>query len=209
MAKKANRQAQKRRELKRARRKSARHTGSGRQSRSERLIEGVEPLADEQKLSHRVLEIARPLLDVASPKAQHNCVSLGVLCWNAALVDPSRPETMLAPAVERLELPPDEEQFVWKGIRNMIERKQWLYPDDRRFVIDYQFTPGPDGGHLLVANAPMTKDLERAAMQGAGDAPTAAASGAAGKGAGDADGRQGSLFDGLAEGAAPEKGAPR
>lgn len=210
-AKKANRQAQQRRELKRARRKTTRPAASGRQSRSEHAIEGFKPLAEEEKLSHRVLEIARPLLDEASsPQSQHNSVSLGILCWNAALIDPSRPErTVLAPAVERLELSPQEENLVWRGIQDVIERKQRLYPNDRRLVVDYRFTPGPDGGHLFVASMPMTEDIKKAAMQGAVNAPTTAAGSAAGKEVGDADGRQRSLFDGLAEGTAFERGGTR
>jgi hypothetical protein len=40
-----------------------------------------------------------------------------------------------------------------KTVRYMLERKRQMYPDNKRFVINYELTDEPDGGfHLSVVS---------------------------------------------------------
>jgi hypothetical protein len=182
MAKRADKQAIKRRETKRHRRSVRRRdqatpkpaTGGG----------GWDPftsIPDEMKLSSRILDVADPFLPGDLPERHAEfIVSLAVLSWNAAIAnDESATEILDQVAAEKgVELDRATREELRDWMHHLVARKRTLYPDDDRIVVHYDLTHRRGKRALIVAGAlPSDVDARRRAAAGAAkaDAPGALA----------------------------------
>jgi hypothetical protein len=106
------------------------------------------------KLSERIWEYAEPLLDAATNAgAQKRAAQLAIICWNAALLPEAKVEELLRPTLQQLSGgDPRLERGLLSIYAMMIERKHEYFEDDRRLVVDFSLSDGPDGVHLMVAS---------------------------------------------------------
>lgn len=112
---------------------------------------------DERKLSDALLEVVRPLLVRLHPSQQtksrvEQIVTLGTLAWNAYLM-PS-PEDFVAEALGRLLVHNDDVLAAGTAaslVRELLERRGALHPDDRRYVVKTLVTMKDDGRFDLSA----------------------------------------------------------
>jgi hypothetical protein len=99
-------------------------------------------------LSRQVTELITPELDAAaSPEQEKMAVTLGVLAWNLSLMEDGL-EDMDPKSVEVLKDP-----VLREVLQALITRKQGLFPDDLRMILDYQITGLGDGPRLSVVSA--------------------------------------------------------
>ena len=94
------------------------------------------------KMSEVILELADPLLDgdVANPKEVDFIVQLTIAAWNKAMFPAERQAAMERDIINTL-VPPDgdAEQVgtIIQAIEIVDERRNKLFPNLRRFVVDY------------------------------------------------------------------------
>jgi hypothetical protein len=104
---------------------------------------------DQEPLSDRLPEILGDfLMDMATNKEEmERLLFLAVTAWNATVV----PEDLQQELFERTigELPEEIHELVFA----MMERKRQLYPDDHRYVVDFQVDDLGDTFHISVASA--------------------------------------------------------
>lgn len=106
-----------------------------------------------RKLSEVLLEFAEPLtVTVRTEEDFEAAVEIAILAWNLSFLLPDDRSTFLKQSIPSLSggkntLPFEVEQC----IQMLLARKQALFPDDRRFVGEHQFSGGPRDATLLVA----------------------------------------------------------
>jgi len=88
-----------------------------------------------QKMSQVLEEFAQPLLRVAdSPEDTKRALLLAMAAWNYSLLDdPAEPDALHSTLLAD---PPTREVFDF-----LLARKQELYPDNRRIILDFQLIP--------------------------------------------------------------------
>jgi hypothetical protein len=94
----------------------------------------------ENKLSEAIQLLAQPLLDSARDGADYRLILvIATLCWNLSLMPkdkrPSLIKDILDKAVKPGESPREAEQIV----EFLLSRKETLFPDDKRVILDHTF----------------------------------------------------------------------
>jgi hypothetical protein len=108
---------------------------------------------DHNKLSGNVIDVAQPFLDnCPNFKLQKIMLSMAILAWNLAIV----PEGLVEKSRDDMQekLCRGDAQMIEdldKVIESLIARKQLLYPEDNRIVINYHISETAGGYHLDVA----------------------------------------------------------
>lgn len=105
-----------------------------------------------RKLSDVLLELAKPLLTTARTEEDFRTdVETAILGWNLSFLPADKRATFLRDSMDSLpggreDLPVEAEQC----LQMLVARKQALFPDDRRIVVDHQISGGPRDGNLVV-----------------------------------------------------------
>lgn len=107
----------------------------------------------QEKMSDVLEEFLAPYIDDAkNDDAYQKLIQLGVIAWNAALLEGDAQQE----AVEKMaEIAPaslrqDFRNILWE----MIERKQRHFADNRRTILDYQLTDLGGQWHLSIVSTP-------------------------------------------------------
>lgn len=138
MSKNANKAAAKRRAAKKHRREVSR----GRAKRGADAVSTGAPiyvdqgLPEAEKLSNRVLEMARPLLlECRTDSERYNMTQLAVFAWNQG-ADPALDvgAALRADIPDRIEAEPRAYEDALELMNVMTKRRQELYPRDRRVI---------------------------------------------------------------------------
>jgi len=93
-------------------------------------------------MSEVILELADPLLDgdVANPKEVDFIVQLTIAAWNKAMFSSDRQAAMERDIIDTL-VPPDGDAehvgTIIQALDIVEERRKKLFPNLRRFVVDY------------------------------------------------------------------------
>ena len=115
------------------------------------------------KMSEVILELADPLLDgdVANPKEVDFIVQLTIAAWNKAMFSADRQAAMERDIIDTL-VPPDgdAEQVgtIIQAIEIVEERRKKLFPNLRRFVVDYDLQVSEGRVALNVLSESMSVD---------------------------------------------------
>ena len=150
MAKHKNKDAAKRREAKK-RRKAIQRKGQV-HSKTVRSIP-VEYIST-NKLSGVVLDYAEPLINAAGDN-EEKAIRFSVTLWNASLLPKQKALEIIEPSLDDMA---NGDQLLKKEFYTMFEmmynRKQSLFSNDKRFIVDYSLEENDEGFYLQVASTP-------------------------------------------------------
>lgn len=106
----------------------------------------------DRKLSEVLLEFAEPLTTTARTEEDfHKSIEIAILVWNLSFLTADERSTFLKESVTPL---PDGEDLpfeIEQCFQMLLARKQALFSDDRRIVVQHQVSGGPHDGNLVVA----------------------------------------------------------
>ena len=154
MAKRKNKDAAKRRESKKVakaiRRKTQVRTTTLQNTQTEYESEYVSA----SKLSEEILDYAEPLTDTADgSEIEEKAIIISVMFWNASLFSKEKALETIEPVLNEMA---NGDQLLKEEFDTMFEmmykRKQSLFSDDKRFVVDYQLEENNEGFSLEVAS---------------------------------------------------------
>jgi len=107
-----------------------------------------------RKMSESILHLAEPLLDLSMD--EEKAVSLATIAWNLSLVPNdergSTLEKLLRPVAEK---DPEMEREMRGMLKDLVERKLELYPDDRRMILGHEIAGAGDDIMLNVVSTLM------------------------------------------------------
>ena len=156
MSNSKNKDAAKRREAKRRRkaikRKAQASTATLRTIQTEYPTEYVSA----NKLSEVILEYAEPLMNVADgSELEERAIRMSVTLWNASLLPKQKALETMEPALDDMA---KGDQLLKSEFHMMFElmynRKQSLFPNDTRFIVDYTLEENDESFHLQVVSTP-------------------------------------------------------
>lgn len=125
------------------------------------------------KLSDALLALAEPLWtddkadeDLSEQKTfnlRHNSLVLAKIGWNLALLPSDRRQEEMVNMFEKIPQIDDLKQqekrtglpvmlALEETVSNLMARKEWMFPADRRWVVDCKFTERSDEYNLLVTS---------------------------------------------------------
>jgi hypothetical protein len=92
------------------------------------------------KLSELVFNVAKPLLESATNDEDYRkSILIAVLCWNLALTPEDKRSAVVQDLLAKAVKPGESAADVERMIADIVARKEALYPDDKRFIIDHTF----------------------------------------------------------------------
>jgi hypothetical protein len=154
MAKRKNKDAAKRRDTKKVRkainRKAQARVTNLHNIRPEYTTEHL----FDSKLSKVILDYAKPLTDALDgTEVEERAIIVSVMFWNASLFSKEKALETIEPVLSELANGDQllEEEFD-AMFEMMYKRKQSLFSDDKRFVVDYQLEENNEGFILQVAS---------------------------------------------------------
>jgi hypothetical protein len=117
----------------------------------------------EPKMSEVILDLADPLLDgdVSNPKEVDFIIQLTIAAWNKAMFSADRQAAMEKEIIDTLVAPDgDAEQVatIIQAIEIVDDRRKKLFPNLRRFVLDYDLQVSEGRVALNVVSQSMSAD---------------------------------------------------
>jgi hypothetical protein len=108
------------------------------------------------KLSEVILEYAEPLTNVADgSELEERAIRMSVTLWNASLLPKQKALETMEPALDDMA---QGDQLLKSEFYLMFElmykRKQSLFQNDKRFIVDYTLEENDGGFYLQVASTP-------------------------------------------------------
>jgi hypothetical protein len=103
--------------------------------------------ADQARMSEVIIELIEPFewTDLEDLK---KLVSIAIIAWNMANSPANVREDMLQKFA--LSIPPDLQAIMREHVEALIQRKNQLFPDNTRFILDYQVAMTEGGPHVSV-----------------------------------------------------------
>ena len=156
MSNRKSKDAAKRREAKRRRkaikRKAQASTATLRSIQADYPTEYVSA----NKLSEVILEYAEPLMNVADgSELEERAIRMSVTLWNSSLLPKQKALETMEPALDDMA---KGDQLLKSEFHMMFElmynRKQSLFPNDTRFIVDYTLEENDESFHLQVVSTP-------------------------------------------------------
>jgi len=105
-----------------------------------------------EKMSDALLKYGEPLLDTIEPgnKTEYEkAIMMSIMLWNCAIMRES-PKGRKGTEKKLRPMMPDAESK--KVVKHMLDRKQEMFPDNKRMILNYELTEMSDGFHLAVAS---------------------------------------------------------
>jgi hypothetical protein len=115
------------------------------------------------KMSEVLEEFVDPYLAFAETRKQRQKLfEIAVLAWNLALISKDERQQMLDKAIEEgiTQNDPLARQNTREILTEMIERKERLFPDNQRCIVEFQLQDAGENFRLLVASTPVTQPSE-------------------------------------------------
>ena len=115
------------------------------------------------KMSEVILDLADPLLDgdVSNAKEVDFIVQLTIVAWNKAMASADRQDAMQKEIIDTL-VPPDGDaeqvETIIQALDIVEERRKKLFPNLRRFVVDYDLQVSEGRVALNVISESMSAD---------------------------------------------------
>ena len=160
MGKRKNKDAANRRAAKKHRkaikRKAQVSTATLRNIQTEYPTEYPADYVSANKLSEVILDYAEPLTNVADGiEVEERAIRMSVTLWNASLLPKQKAMETMEPALDDMA---QGDQLLKSEFYLMFElmykRKQSLFPNDKRFIVDYTLEENDGDFYLQVASTP-------------------------------------------------------
>lgn len=98
-------------------------------------------------MSNVLVDFAQPLLDAARNEGDFRlAITVAAACWNLSLLPESERSAALKDFKPGFETPQELE----RQMRLLVARKEALFPNDKRVILDYQVSGGPQDGNVVV-----------------------------------------------------------
>jgi hypothetical protein len=112
---------------------------------------------ESRKMSESILHLAEPLLEHSMD--EERALSLAAIAWNLSLI----PEDERGPMLEKLlrqaaETDPEIERGLRVLLKDLVERKLELYPDDRRMILGHELAQTGEDMMLNVVSTIMPQE---------------------------------------------------
>ena len=78
-------------------------------------------------------------------------IVLGMMAWNAAVASGASRENLIQSTIATL--PPDVRAEARVHLNMLIQRKESLFPDNRRLMLDYKLTMQPSGPYIQIMSS--------------------------------------------------------
>ena len=117
----------------------------------------------EPKMSEVILDLADPLLDgdVSNPKEVDMIIQLTIAAWNKAMFPADKHDAMEKQIIDTL-VPPDGDATlvgaIVQAMDTVEERRKKLFPDLRRFIVDYDLQVSDGRVALNIVSSPISTD---------------------------------------------------
>jgi len=136
-----------------SRRKRDRWRGSSRKAPATAVApESTPPALPTGPLSEALVLLVDPYLHEATTLASYTAlIGVGVLAWNVASFPEDEREEQLVETIQGKALP--DPHVLCKMARTLSRRKDELFPNDRRMILDYKVTRVPTGYHVTIISA--------------------------------------------------------
>jgi hypothetical protein len=163
VGKRKNKDAANRREAKKRRkaikRKAQVSTATLCNIQTEYPIEYPAEYVSANKLSEVILEYAEPLMNVADGgELEERAIRMSVTLWNASLLPKQKALETMEPALDDMA---KGDQLLKSEFHMMFElmynRKQSLFSNDTRFIVDYTLEENDEGFNLRVVSTPFER----------------------------------------------------
>jgi hypothetical protein len=106
----------------------------------------------EISVSDAILKIIAPYRDAAQDyESFHKLVVLACIAWNAAILPAKQREGMLAHISKLMPNQQSREDFT-KIVKELMKRKNKLYPNVNRMIIEFKVTERKNDFHIAVAS---------------------------------------------------------
>ena len=161
MSKRKNKDAVNRRAAKKSRkaikRKAQVSTATLRNIQTEYPIEYPAEYVSANKLSEVILEYAEALTNVADRKeVEERAIRMSITLWNASLLPKQKALETIEPVLDDMakgdQLLKSEFYMMFEM---MYKRKQSIFSNDKRFIVDYTLEENNEGFYLQVASTPL------------------------------------------------------
>ena len=108
-----------------------------------------------EKMSEVLLAFIEPYQELAPTReAYEKLITVAMVAWNTALLPKDQRQRMLDEAIKPILTSSGTKAAQdFKAIMNdLIERKERLFPNNRRFIVSYELSETKDNYHLSVAS---------------------------------------------------------
>jgi hypothetical protein len=106
------------------------------------------------KLSEMVMDVAKPLLDSARNEDDYRLgIVIATACWNLALMPQDERPALVQDLLNKSVKPGESSLDIERMMADLIARKEALYPNDKRIILDYTFVGEGDSMEFFVKYA--------------------------------------------------------
>jgi len=114
----------------------------------------TQALSVENKLSDAIERLAQPLLDSArSDEDRRLAIGIATASWNLSLMPKDDRPALIKDLLDKTIKPGQSPRMVEQMIEALVLRKEAMFPDDKRVVLNYTFVGEADEMHFFVKYA--------------------------------------------------------
>ncbi|MBW4660420.1 MAG: hypothetical protein KME15_17240 [Drouetiella hepatica Uher 2000/2452] len=115
----------------------------------------------EVKMSEVLQAFVEPHLDFAATKEQRQKLfAIAILAWNLALLSEEQQQKEMEDIIAQMSMGKDRqaEQDIREILEELTERKRRLFPNHRRYILDFDVRETRNDFHLSVISSPTPKN---------------------------------------------------
>lgn len=126
---------------------------AGRRKRLRKFLKPFHsPEGETAKMSQRLIQVARPYLNCADNLDEYRKeLSLAGTAWNLSLFPPDSREEHMMNSLDVQALEDGDRQLIAEHLRELVRRKERLFPGDRRMVAKVDVLDEGDSIRVLAA----------------------------------------------------------
>ncbi len=109
-------------------------------------------MGSEVKMSQVIIDFAKPVLETANTEEEfRKGIGLAALAWNTSLLPEVERDEMISQSISSSI--PDAADSVLVALEMLIARKHQYFPNNNRYIMDYELSGTPPDLHLSVVSS--------------------------------------------------------